>query len=92
MPTTYLFNDTVRIKGVFQVNGVDTTPTTVALKVRSPAGTVTTYSTPTLEATGRYRQDITANAVGEWWFRWEGTGAAEVTGEASFQVRPSNVV
>ena len=82
----------IRLSVVFEVDGVETDPTTVSLKVRKPDGTTTTYTYPatiTKDSAGRYHKDITpaAGEQGRWFYQCIGTGTAAATGERSFRVR-----
>ena len=66
----------------FQVDGVDTDPTTVSLIVTPPDGAAVTYTYAAAEitktATGVYAKDIscTSTVPGVWNAVWVGTGAA----------------
>lgn len=92
-PNTYEIGDKVRIKATFTVSGVKTDPTTITLKVKDPAGIVTSYTyvggTVTKSATGMYFRDVSITQSGEWFYRWEGTGAVETADEAYLVVEAS---
>ncbi len=80
----------VRLSNIFSVAGTDTDPTTVQLKVKDPAGAVTTYDYPatvTKDSTGHFHRDITPTVIGRWFYKWIGTGAVIATVERSFRVR-----
>ena len=82
----------IRLSVVFEVEGVETDPTTVSLKVRKPSASTTTYTYPatiTKDSVGRYHMDTTpaAGEQGRWFYKWIGTGTAAVEGERSFRVR-----
>lgn len=71
--------------------GAAVDPTTVRLKVRAPAGTVTTWTHGidgqlVKDAAGAYHADIDANEEGVWHTRWEGTGANQAAAESQFTV------
>jgi hypothetical protein len=68
--------------------GAVASPTTVVAKLKDPAGTVTT-PTPTQSGTGVYYVDITLNAEGRWYVRFEGTGAVISAAERQIRVRDS---
>jgi hypothetical protein len=90
----YVTGDTVVLEATFNVDGADTDPTTVELKVKRPSGTVDTYTsgfgTP---ATGKRTKSYSNTSdSGTYWYRWTGTGAAPGVEEGSFRVEPSNVV
>lgn len=94
MANTYDIGDEIRLTGVFTVSGVATDPTVVRCKVRAPGGAVTTslYGTDAAlvkDATGTYHLDLTLTLTGTYYYRWEGTGAAQAAEETAFNVRPS---
>lgn len=89
MPNTYDIGDLVRLSASFAVNGTPTDPTTIAVKVKDPSGNIDTETNPTKDDTGDYHHDISADEKGVWYYRWEGTGAAEAAEEAWFTVRAS---
>ena len=41
------------------------------------------------DSTGVYHLDVSASAVGQWYYRWEGTGAVEQADEGTFVVEAS---
>jgi hypothetical protein len=92
----YDVGDLVRLSVTFTVSSVDTDPTTVALKVKNPAGVVSTYTYALAQvakdATGKYHKDISLNMSGHWRYRWEGTGTVESAGDAFMKVRYSEVL
>lgn len=72
--------------------GAATNPTTITLKTRDPAGTITTR-TAALITTGRYEYQLSllgADAQsGQWSYWWQGTGAVQAVEEGQFKVRDS---
>lgn len=64
-------------------------PTAVVLRIKDPAGTVTT-PVPTHPSVGVYTHDLSLNAEGEWHYRFEGTGTIEAAAERVLRVRDSN--
>ena len=92
---TYDIGDVVRMTGTFTVSSVATDPTTVTLKVKNPAATVSTYtyalSQVTKSATGVYYKDTTIDTAGTWMYEWTGTGACAVVEEGQIYVRKSRV-
>jgi hypothetical protein len=94
MANTYDIGDLVRVSAAFATSGgVATDPTTVTLKVQSPAGTETTYTYALTEVTkgsvGNYYKDLTITLPGRWVYRWIGTGAVVAASEAHFLIRRS---
>lgn len=76
---TYPANVTIR-----NASGVLTDPTTLTLKVRNPAGTITTYVSPVApivhDSTGVYSAGIPLTAAGMWVIQWSTTEPAQVEG------------
>ena len=93
MANNYVKNQTVRITGTFTVSGVNTDPTTVTLKIQTPAGVESTYTYAlaqvTKSATGIYYKDVSLNEVGMWYYRWEGTGTVAAADETYLNVLQS---
>lgn len=87
---TYNIGDLLRIQATFKnLSGVNVDPTNVTLKVKNPAGTVTTYTYPTnvqRNGTGVFYYDYLVQASGVHYFNWAGTGAYTAADEASFTV------
>lgn len=89
---TYSYNigDLLRLQASFKdLSAVLVDPTAVVLKVKNPAGTVTTYNYPgviTRSSTGVYYYDYSVTASGVHYFNWSGTGAYTVADESSFTV------
>lgn len=84
----YDIGDLVRVSAAFTDVNSAASDTTVALKVLDPAGTTTT---PTVvhDSTGAYHYDISVNAMGTWYYRFEGTGVVQAASEGLFRVRDS---
>jgi hypothetical protein len=64
-------------------------PTTVAVRVENPAGTITTYTYPTdiqKLSTGKYRMIVPITAAGTWNYNWVSTGTANGSEFGSFFV------
>ena len=82
----------VRWRGVFKVDGTLTDPTTVALEVREPSGTTTTYTyanaTVSKENTGIYFKDVVLNTEGVWKAYMVGTGTCRASDLEPVQVKP----
>lgn len=87
-PTTYDKGDRIRLSASFTSNSVAADPTAVVLKVKDPSGNIATYTYALAEvtksATGNYYKDISIDESGEWYYRWEGTGAVEAADESRF--------
>ena len=84
-PGRHAVGTTVRIACNFQDDdGTDIDPDGVVFKVRSPAGTVTTYTYGTDAAlvrqnTGDYYVDLVPTDSGRWHYRWVSSGAGKAT-------------
>jgi len=96
---TYDEGETVRLGAIFKVGLVNTDPTTVTLRVKNPAGTITvsTYGGVApldvlKSATGIYYKDVLMNVEGTWWYRCEGTGTAAGAAEAFVKVKASRII
>lgn len=90
--TTLTAGTLATVRGTFRDDtGALADPTTVTLKVLKPDGTTTTYAAPTHASTGVYEQDVTFADGGDYWLRWESTGAPTVAGEDVVNVLPSRV-
>lgn len=85
---SYDIGDVVRVTATFTVAGVATNPAAVTFRIKPPAGAPTAIS-GTQTATGTYTTDINATLPGIWYYRVEGTGAAQAAAEGSFHVQPS---
>jgi hypothetical protein len=89
-------NSPVRIAANFQDDTrTDIDPDTVAVKIYSPQGVITTYVYATdaeviKASTGDYYIDYTPNESGQWFYRWETTGDNEaIAVEGYFRVQSS---
>ena len=91
MPNAYYPNNLIRLTGTYTSGGLAADPTTVSLKVKDPAGAVTTYASPVKDSVGNYHQDVTATIVGVWYYDWIGTGAIIAESESTFTILPSQV-
>lgn len=79
--------------------GAAADPTTLVIKLKDPASTITTYTYGSSaevvqDSTGNYHADIaipsgTASA-GKWSWRWEATGAVVGATEGTFIVRETS--
>lgn len=82
----------VRCEVDFTVSDVLTDPSTVTAKTKSPSGMVLSYvygvdAELVKDGVGEYHIDVTANEIGQWHFRFEGTGTCAAVEEAAFAVR-----
>ena len=71
--------------------GAAADPSSVVVKVKSPATGTTTNHTATRLATGSYRADIVASLPGTWRYRIEATGTANCATEGAYVVHASRV-
>lgn len=82
----------IRLSCRFEVARVLTDPSTISLKVKDPAGAISTYTYPATvskESTGVFFKDIVPSStqIGRWHYKFIGTGACEATSEETFRVR-----
>jgi hypothetical protein len=95
-PNEYYIGQTVRITATFKVGGVETDPTTVTLKVKSPSGVTTpyTYSLAELErvSAGVYYKDVALSETGRWSYGWVGTGAVAAAVEQTMICKTPKVL
>lgn len=95
--TAWHLGELVRVSGAFRdLAGTLLNPTTVRLKVRTPAGVTTTYTYGTdvdlvRDSTGNFHFDVNANAVGKWHYRWESSGTGQAAEPGEFVVQSSLV-
>ena len=93
----YAKDSLVRVSSEFTVSGTDTDPTVVKAMYKDPNNLVTTltYGTDAAlvkDATGKYHVDIAATIAGNWWYRFESTGAVVAANESEFVVSLSQIV
>ncbi len=92
---SYPLGSNVRLKsydaddnGFWGASTTNADPTTVTLKVKDPAGTITTYASSDLTkaATGRWYYDLTMSTAGRWFYRYDGAGAVVAAEEGSLMI------
>lgn len=88
MANIYDVGDKIRLSVTFTSGSTPTDPTTVAVKIKEPDGTITS-ATPTKDDAGDYHYDWSIVQSGRHWYRFEGTGAVVAAAEADFMVRES---
>lgn len=90
MAEAYSIGDKVRLTGTLtDVSSNELDPSGgVVVRVKSPAGTITTPSV-TNSATGVYYSDISVTSAGTWYYRFEATGNGQAAAEESFSVERS---
>lgn len=92
--------DLVRLAAVFRnIAGALTDPDAVTLRILRPDGTVQVETWPPdgvivndAAQIGRFYADISPILVGDYWFRFEGTGAVTEAEESRFRIRRRVVV
>ena len=93
---SYSMSELVQLTGSFtSTTGTPMDPTTIALKIKKPDGTVATYSYPddlNKASTGVYRYNFVPSLSGVHYYRWDAGGSVQAAAESSFFVEPSNVV
>jgi hypothetical protein len=92
---TYYPGDAVTLQATFtSIAGTNADPTTVALKVEDPGGTITTYTYADLDITktaaGVFQYVLSLTLAGRYWYRWAGTGSVQaVSPDQPITVQPS---
>ena len=97
MPNVYAKDSLVRISTVFTLAGVNTDPTTIKAMYKDPNNAITTliYGTDSAlikDSVGNYHVDIPVTIAGNYWYRFEGTGACVAANEGEFVVSLSQIV
>lgn len=102
MPTntvnSFYSGDTVRFSIAFTVGTTDTDPTGVIFRTKNPNGVVSSYTYGTdaeviKVSQGNYRVDLALSLLGEYNYRWEGTGnTAPGVSEGRIKINRSNVI
>lgn len=97
MATKYLQGTTIKAKSEFRnVGGSLVDPSAVALKYKSPDGSITTKTFAlgdiTKDSAGVYEIYVTLSQVGNYVFRWEGSGNDGSVSETTITVSPSQVI
>jgi hypothetical protein len=86
--TNYVAGAVVRITGAFTASGTPTDPTTITLSLKGGTGGLVqfTYAASQIvrDSAGNYHYDYTIPASGQFFYRWEGTGAVIAAAEGSF--------
>lgn len=85
---SYHIGQAVEVTGLFKVGTTPTNPSTITLKVKTPAGLVEERVFPhpsiTNPTTGSFVGLVVPDASGVWYYRWEGTGSCQAADEACF--------
>lgn len=98
MVDRYLIGQVVRISvAATDADATAADPGGLALLVKSPDGTITTYTYGTAAevvrtATGAYHADIALDTAGTWRWRWEATAPNAGADEGALTVLASKVV
>lgn len=94
----YAVGQQIKLSGFFSLasSGAGTDPTTITVKVKTPAGVTTTWvygvdSQVVKSGTGDYYANWTITESGTHWYEWNGTGAVIAATEKSFIATTSNV-
>jgi hypothetical protein len=86
----YEVGDVAVLRATFNVDGTPTSPTALEAEVRKPSGLVSTYHIAPGEidelSDGVFELKVSTDEEGDWWYEFEGTGAAEGTKRGGFRV------
>lgn len=88
---TYDLNDSTCLTASFVSGSSAINPTTVTLKIKNPSNVISTIGMGFLNnpSVGTFGYQLTLNAVGQWWYRFEGSGNVIAADEKSLFVEPS---
>jgi hypothetical protein len=67
----------------------------VTLRIKQPDATIVVHNYPgdiMRDGTGAYHYDLAIGESGDWYYRFEGTGAVEAASETLFHVYRSNIL
>lgn len=99
MPTSpYTLGEVVRLSvAITDLAGAAADPGVLRLKVKAPAGAVTTYTygggaEVVKDSAGHYHADIALAAAGTWSYRWESDAPNPGAAEGALTVQKSRVV
>ncbi len=97
MTNFYDRGDVVRLSANFtNISNSPTDPTTVVLRIKQPDATVSVVNYPggdiVRDGTGQYHYDLSIAEAGDWYYRFEGSGAVQAASETLFHVHVSNVI
>jgi hypothetical protein len=85
--------DVVRLYAYCTISGSYADPTELTLKTKQPDGTISTYlyslTQIDKDSVGHYHKDVEMTQAGQFWYRYEGTGALVSAEETYLIVRPS---
>jgi len=103
--TLYDVGDLIRIRFESRVNEEEispqnelTDPTDLILKIKEPDGTISTFTfseSPTTiirSSLGKFYYDFDITQEGRHYYKWNATGVAQSSEEASFKVKDSQFV
>lgn len=88
----YIVGDAITLTASFyNASETLTDPTDVTLQIKSPGGTVTTYTYSldeiTKSSTGVYTKTIALSQSGLHYYEWQGTGSLAKVGNGKFNVK-----
>ncbi len=91
MINKYHINSSIRVKATFSLEGVETDPTSVILKIMNPNGDINSYDAGDLvhPSDGYYYKEILSDIVGDWWYEFTGTGAVNAAEENHYIISHS---
>ncbi|HUY68594.1 MAG TPA: hypothetical protein VMV79_04770 [Alphaproteobacteria bacterium] len=96
MTNFYDCGDVVRLSADFSdIGGTLADPSAITLRVKQPDATVAVYTYPSdvmRDGAGAYHYDLSISEPGDWYYRFEGSGAVQAASESLFHVYKSNVI
>ena len=97
MSNDYDIGNGLILTGTFTtISGTNADPSAVTCRVKDPRGSTVVYTYALGQVTrvsvGVYTVQITPQYSGEYWYRFEGTGAIVAAMDQTFTIDPSQVV
>jgi len=91
LANNYDLNDSTCLTAEFVSGSYAINPTAVTLKIKNPANTISTIAMGALTnpEVGTFGYNLTLNMVGQWWYRFEGSGNVIAADEKCLIVDPS---
>lgn len=98
MADSFVIGDVAHLTlALTDLSGAAADPGALRLKVKSPAGTVMTYTYGVggeivRDGVGLFHADVALQAAGQWWWRWESDAPNPGAGEGGLVCRASKVL
>ncbi len=85
-PNLYDIDTRIRLTALFvnALTGAPADPTAVEVFIKAPSAKITESGAVTRDSVGAYHYDFTADEVGPWIYKFQGTGAIEVSSSDAY--------